>query len=170
MGIQNNEFDSIDYQILRILHEDARISTASIARMIDLDVRTVNKRIKNMSESGAARPSVLIDPSRFGYTCTVEVYIESDTEHFNEYCKRFVADHRIPYVAVQWDKNQLEIQARFRTNEDVYRFVNIELPSMPGIRVLSYHLVPVILKNIDSWTPGEFQMQIESEASGMTEE
>lgn len=170
MGTRDIDFDHIDYQILRILHEDARIPTSSIAREVGLDVRTVNKRIKRMKDSGAIRPSLLIDPSRFGYPCIVEIYLHVDAAQFNAYSDKFVSDHRIPYVAVQWDQNQLELQARFRTNEDVYKFVNIELPSMPGLQVLSYHLVPVILKNIDSWVPNVLQSRPEQISLEMIEE
>lgn len=148
-------FDKIDYQILCILHEDARIPASTIAKELNLDVRTVNKRLKRMLDSGAVRTSVVIDPSDFGYTCIVEIYLETDADKFKEYINTFMEDPRIPYLAVQWEKNQLELQGRFRTNEEMHDFVNNELPFWPGIRVISCSLVPVILKNIDSWFPGK---------------
>jgi len=148
-------FDRLDYDILCILHENARIPASSIANQLNVDVRTVNKRISRMLESGAVRTSVVIDPSDFGYPCIVEIYLETEANKFKEYTQKFVDDPRIPYVAVQWDKNQLELQGRFRTNEEMHDFVNNELPFWPGVTVKSCSLVPVILKNIDSWFPGE---------------
>lgn len=151
----NFRIDQTDYQILCILHKDARIPASTIAKKLGLDVRTVNKRLSRMLDSGAVRTSVVIDPSDFGYPCIVEIYLQTDADKFKEYTQKFVEDPRIPYVAVQWDKNQLELQGRFRTNEEMHDFVNNELPFWPGVRVLSCSLVPVILKNIDSWFPGE---------------
>lgn len=155
MGDLSFHFDQIDYQILCILYKDARIPASTIAKKMGLDVRTVNKRLNRMLDSGAVRTSVLIDPSDFGYPCIVEIYLETEPDKFKEYIQIFVDDPRIPYVAVQWAKNQLELQGRFRTNEEMHNFVNNELPFWPGLRVISCSLVPAIVKNIDSWFPGE---------------
>lgn len=148
-------FDKTDYDILCILHKDARLPASTIAKQLGLDARTVNKRINRMVESGAVRTSVVIDPSDFGYPCIVEIYLETDADKFKEYMQRFVDDPRIPYVAVQWEKNRLELQGRFRTNEEMHDFVNNDLPFWPGLRIESVSLVPVIVKNIDSWFPEE---------------
>lgn len=155
MADRSFNFDITDYEILCILHDDARVPASTIARTLGLDVRTVNKRITRMIDSGAARTSVVIDPSDFGYPCIVEIYLETDSDKFKEYTQKFVDDPRIPYVAVQWDKNRLELQGRFKTNEEMHEFINNDLPSWQGLHVISYSLVPVILKNIDSWFPGE---------------
>lgn len=63
IGNANFHFDSINYQILYILHEDARVPASSIAKQLDLNVRTVNKRINRMLDSGAVRTPVVINKS-----------------------------------------------------------------------------------------------------------
>lgn len=59
-------FDDVDEQIIAILTADARTSNREVAREIGISETAVRKRLKRLSESGAAKVSTVIDPSMLG--------------------------------------------------------------------------------------------------------
>jgi len=61
----------------------------------------------------------------------------------------------ITYIAVGLDSSEISIEARFKDNEELRNFLLQVLPSIPGVTVTRYALVPRILRNIDEWTPTE---------------
>ena len=50
--VVENKIDELDYKILEILANDARIPTAELARKVNSTIEIVRRRIKNMEEKG----------------------------------------------------------------------------------------------------------------------
>lgn len=148
-----HNYNITDYHIIRMLYDNARVPAAAIAKELDLDVRHVKKRIQALMDSGAIHTSVLLEPSEFGFPCIVEFHLDVEPSYLNDYITKLSSSELISYVAVQWDKNRLEVQARFPNNKELYHYVNIEVPTWPGVTLVSSSLIPFIIKNIDSWLP-----------------
>ena len=68
-----SQFDQIDHQIIRILHNDARTSASEIARELNANERTIRKRIDRLVRLGAVRLTAIIDPEVFGYVTAVDI-------------------------------------------------------------------------------------------------
>lgn len=49
---ENGDIDRIDRRIIEILSENARISLAELARLLDLSAPTISERIKRLEETG----------------------------------------------------------------------------------------------------------------------
>ncbi|TIT50747.1 MAG: winged helix-turn-helix transcriptional regulator, partial [Mesorhizobium sp.] len=57
------DLDAADMKILRLLEEDARISTAELARSVGLSAPSVAERLKRLQENGVIEAySVRINP------------------------------------------------------------------------------------------------------------
>jgi len=52
LGFENRSIDATDTRILQILSEDARISIAELARLVDLSAPSVAERMKRLEEAG----------------------------------------------------------------------------------------------------------------------
>ena len=64
---ENIDLDAADMKILRLLEEDARISTAELARSVGLSAPSVAERLKRLQENGVIEAySVRINPSALG--------------------------------------------------------------------------------------------------------
>lgn len=154
-----SHFDKIDHSIISLLHENTRMPATTIAKRLGIDVRTANKRINAMLESGAVRASVVITPESFGYSCLMGAYLEVDGTKFLECTEALKKDPRVLYIAVHWGDYRLEVQAAFKNNQEMHNYMNNELPQMEGVRILSSGIAPDIQKDIDSWFPGESAFQ-----------
>jgi DNA-binding Lrp family transcriptional regulator len=146
-------FDEFDYQIIHLLHTDARLSAAEIARRTGSNERTVRKRIDRLVEDGAVRLTAILDPGAFGYQIAVDIFIEADPFQEDEIVRRLIAMPEITYVALGQETSEISIEARFKDNQGLREFIGRTLPDIPGVTVSRYALVPRILRNIDEWMP-----------------
>jgi DNA-binding Lrp family transcriptional regulator len=68
------EFDRIDYMILEILQNDARLMNKQIAAQVGLAASSCHERVKRLWSSGVLTQSKsIIDPEKLGYDISVVV-------------------------------------------------------------------------------------------------
>jgi Lrp/AsnC family leucine-responsive transcriptional regulator len=72
--------DSIDYQILRKLQENGRISIKKLAEEINLTPPAVSERVKKLEETGAIKGyRAVIDPEKLGFNIQALINITLKT-------------------------------------------------------------------------------------------
>jgi DNA-binding Lrp family transcriptional regulator len=145
--------DQMDYQIIKELHADARISASDIARKLGANERTVRKRIDRLLNSKAIRLTAIIDPQSFGYVVAVDIFLEAEMEFEDRIIETLLRKPEITYVAYGQGSTEMSIEARFKNNDEMREFLRKTLPSIQGLEVKGYTLVPRILRNIDEWMP-----------------
>ena len=69
----------------------------------------------------------------------------------------------ISYVAFGQGTNDVSIEGRFRSNDEMRRFLRHTLPGIAGVQVKGYALVPRILRNIDEWMPAAEDFAVETQ-------
>lgn len=159
MPPKKTTLDKLDYQIISELHADARAAASTIARKTGANERTVRKRIDRLVSDGVLRLTAIIDPAAFGYLITTDIFLEADPSQEEAIIKRLQAMNEITYIAYGLDSQELSIEGRFKDNEELRNFLLQVLPSIPGVTVTRYALVPRILRNIDEWMPEEKDFQ-----------
>lgn len=146
-------YDELDYRILLKLRENCRKSASDIARDLGENERKVRKRIDRMVELGIGKFTVVIDPKTFGYGITVDIFLEIEAEKEKSIMDTLISIPELTYIANAQESNLISIEGWFRTNEEMYDFLREILPSIDGVVIKSYALVPRILRDIDSWMP-----------------
>ncbi len=77
--------DSIDYQILKLLKNDGRMSHESIAKQVNLSRPAVRSRIISLERSGVISGySTLIDYDALGFNIQVFVYIKVSKMNYSK--------------------------------------------------------------------------------------
>ncbi len=157
------QFDQLDHKIIQALHKDARLSASQIARDLDANERTIRKRIDRLVRLGAIRLTAIIDPEAFGYLTAVDIFLEVDAEKEDEVIKEFLITPDVSYIAFGEGTKDLSIECRFKTNEDLREFIRKKIPSIEGVQIRGYSLVPRIIRNIDEWMPQDTDFSVERE-------
>lgn len=68
--------DSVDIELLRILHEDARTPIAEMARALSMSSPSVSERLRRLRESGVIRSfTIEVDPALLGYELVLYIRI-----------------------------------------------------------------------------------------------
>lgn len=150
-----NSFDQIDHQIIHILHQDARASASEIARAMGANERTIRKRIDRLVRLGAVRLTAIMAPEVFGYVTAVDIFLEVDGDQEEAVIQQFMNTPEVSYIALGQGTKDLSIECRFKNNDDMHQFLRKTLPSIEGVQIRGYSLVPRIIRNIDEWMPKE---------------
>ena len=153
MPRRKSQLDNLDYQIIRELHTDARVSASTIARKTGSNERTVRKRIDRLIKSGVFRLTAILDPEAFGYITAADIFLEADPAHEAQILDQLMQMPEITYIAFGQGSTEISLEARFKNNDGLREFLRHRLPELPCVKVTGYALVPRILRNIDEWFP-----------------
>lgn len=128
--------DAVDRRILRALQENARQSTAEIARQIDLAASAVHERIRKLEARGVIQGySVRIDPEALDLGLTAFLFIKSN-DRLGDYS---TADEmaKIPQVLevhhIAGDDCFL-LKVKARSNRDLGRLLREKLGAIPSAK------------------------------------
>jgi Lrp/AsnC family transcriptional regulator, regulator for asnA, asnC and gidA len=151
--IHPNSFDRLDFLIIQELQQDGRADAAKIARAVNAKERTVRKRIARLIEVEAISLTAIVNPKIFGYAYTVDIFLNVVPEHEADVIERLLAMPEIAHIAYGLGDQDVFIQAHFKENDELRKFLRRVLPAIPGVRVTNVILVPRILRNTNQWLP-----------------
>jgi Lrp/AsnC family transcriptional regulator, regulator for asnA, asnC and gidA len=146
-------FDKLDYQIIKCLNQDARMSAAEMEALTGANQRTIRKRLARLLEFGTIRLKGVVEPKVFGFGISVDIFLTLTGDDEKEIIKRLNEMSPISYIATGQNSSELSIEARFQDSESMEIFLKQELPAITGLEIRHYTLVPRIIKNIDEWLP-----------------
>lgn len=150
-----SKFDSLDLTILTHLNQNARLSSAAIARQTGVSERTINNRIKRLIESNAIQPTAVVDPAAFGYTLAIDIFCELEVGHQEQALQALLELPEISYIAISTGDQDLSLQALFKDSEAMHEFITHKLHQVPGMRRTRTVFIPRIIKESSHWLPPE---------------
>jgi DNA-binding Lrp family transcriptional regulator len=145
--------DPLDFQILKLLSENSRQSISEIATKLKVSISRVRNRLEYLTGSGVAHCTLMLDEKVFGYGIEVDIFLDIDPDKERATVKRLLEFNDIHYVAQGMDNHNVDISGFFRSLEDLHIFVDQTLPSIEGVKVRGYVLVPRTIKKEYEWIP-----------------
>jgi Lrp/AsnC family transcriptional regulator, regulator for asnA, asnC and gidA len=144
--------DAIDRQIVSLLLEDGRISSAEITRRIGhVSERAVRYRIERLVRSGVIRISAIVNPQAVGFTVTGDVLIDVAPGKLQDVAAQLVEFPTVSYVAGSVGEGDLSVQVYARDTEELLRFVNEVIGKVAGVTRTKLAMVPWKLKDVYQW-------------------
>ena len=148
--------DKIDREIIRLLNEDGRMSSAEIARRLGgVPPRTISHRIEGLIARDIIKVRAIVNPVALGYHVLADVFIEVEPCRVRTVAETVARLPQVSYVACATGETDVSISLRVRSNEELFDFVTEQLGRIPGVRRTQTHLLPAKLKDIDTWLPAE---------------
>jgi Lrp/AsnC family transcriptional regulator for asnA, asnC and gidA len=146
--------DNTDWKIIRLLNGDGRMPSAEIARRLgDVSSRTVNNRINALTEDGFIDIRAVVNPEAVGYGVLADVYVEVEPGRVREVAELVAKFPQATYVACATGDSDVSISLRVRTIEELFQFVDQKLGKIPGVRRTQSYVLPIKLKDLDTWLP-----------------
>jgi Lrp/AsnC family transcriptional regulator for asnA, asnC and gidA len=143
--------DSIDAQIVKLLHEDGRMAYAEIARRIGyVTERVVRHRIKRMLEEHVIRVSAVVNASAIGYSVTADVWVETDASATTELAAALTCMEQVSYLSYSTGDQNISMQVHATDLTELHQLVTEVIGKMPGVRRTTIIIIPVILKDVPS--------------------
>ena len=146
--------DSLDYQILKYLKNNARQKASEISKAIHLSVSTVIDRIHKMEDSGIIQSyTVITDDARIGNDVTALMEISLEHPKYNDAFVENIQQHpnviSCYYLTGEYDY-MIKITCRSSKHlESIHRWVK----NQPGVCVTRTHFVLRKEKNTFSSLP-----------------
>lgn len=148
-------FDKTDFFIIKELSKNARASASEIAKNIDVNERTVRRRLAKLVETKAIRFAAIVDPGIFGYQSIADINLKVNPDIYSDFLEKMQNNPNVCYIATGWGDANLAIETRFLKNDEMYHFIYNVLPHTEGVEVLNFFIIPKIIYNIDQWLPSE---------------
>jgi Lrp/AsnC family transcriptional regulator for asnA, asnC and gidA len=144
--------DVIDRQIVALLSEDGRISSAEMTRRIGhVSERAVRYRIERLVRVGVIKVTAIVNPQAVGYRVTGDVIIEVAPGMLQTVAEELCGLDNISYVAGSLGDGDLSAQVYARDTEDLLRFVDEVIGKVRGVSRTRTVMVPWKLKDIYQW-------------------
>ncbi len=145
--------DLLDYQIMELLAEDGRMSSAEMARRLDLPVRTVRYRLDRLLKNDVVKVRPIVNPAAFGYAILADVLIETEAGKVFEVANTLSHLDMVSYVACATGDQDVSLQVVAKDVDSLYKFVTDKIHSVTGVRHTKTILLPVKLKDVYQWYP-----------------
>ncbi len=140
------DLDEIDIKILRVLTDNARLSSRKIAQSCGVSIGTVLSRVKRMEERGVITGySVLLDQEKIGYELTVVSEITVSKGRLLEMENEIA---RLPNVCCVYDVTgtiDAVIVAKFKNRQELSKFTK-RLLALPFVERTNTHVVLTTIK------------------------
>jgi len=146
--------DRFDWKIIALLNEDGRMPSAEIARKLgNVSARTVTNRINALTEHGIINIRAVVNPQLVGYGVLADVFVEVEPGRVREVAQQASEYPQSSYVACATGESDVSISLRTRSIEELFDFVTEELGKIPGVRRTRTYLLPLKIKDLDTWLP-----------------
>ena len=153
MGLMDKP-DRTDWEIITLLNEDGRMPSAEIARRLgSVSARTVTNRIEALTKKGVINVRAIVNPEMVGYGVMADVFIEVEPGRVREVAEGVSVFPQVSYVACATGDSDVSISLRVRDIEELFNFITEKLGKIPGVRRTQSYLLPLKLKDLDTWLP-----------------
>lgn len=158
--------DRTDWEIITLLNEDGRMPSAEIARRLgNVSARTVTNRIDALTRKGIINVRAVINPEKVGYGVMADVFIDVEPGHVREVAEQVAEFPQVSYAACAAGESDVSISLRVRSIQELFDFVNEKIGKIPGVRRTQSYILPIKIKDFDSWLPPNVFDSLASETS-----
>jgi DNA-binding Lrp family transcriptional regulator len=148
--------DELDWRIVRLLQEDARMSSGDMAgRLQDVSDRVVRFRVNRLLDRRVVLLQAMVNPRRVGFPIVADVLIEVAPWKLAETCARLLGMEIVASASASHAGRQLSIQVNARDDGELASFVNTTLPQIDGFVSARAAVVPQLVKDLAYWRPGD---------------
>ena len=140
------KIDDIDLRIINLLQEDSRLSFKKIADKLGIAVGTAYNRIKNLEREGVLKGfTILVEPSKLGFTMTAIVLIQAEGAHLAEVETDIAKTDNVVSVYDVTGDFDIAVVSRFRDRKGLNTFIK-NLLSNPYIKRTVTNVVLNVVK------------------------
>ena len=128
--------------------------SAEIARRLgNVSARTVTNRIDALTSKGIINIRAILNPEKIGYGVMADVFIDVQPGRVREVAKQVAEIPQVTYVACAAGESDVSISLRVRSIEELFNLVNEELGKIKGVRRTQSYILPLKIKDLDTWLP-----------------
>lgn len=142
--------DDLDQRIIGLLAEDARISNREAARLLGISDTAVRKRLKKLSDSGAAKITAVADSAALGMTTAVLVRVQTSPETARDVVEAMARFDEVSFAALMTGRFNIVLLVAAQSRQAVADIIHMHLRRRSGVhRVETVEIVSVAKHNLE---------------------
>ena len=126
--------DSTDQRIIRLLAQDARQRSETVAKQLNLSGATVRRRLRKLIRSDLLRIVGVVDPANFGLPLAVVIALDVVHDKLESDIKTLAKRPEVRWVSTTTGRFDIIVLAQFRSTDDLSSFVTKDLVQLEGVR------------------------------------
>ena len=126
--------DSKDEQLVRLLGQDARQTSDTLAKQLNVSTATVRRRLRKLIRSGLLHIIGVVDPTNFGLPLTVLIALDVAHDKLESAMNVLVNRPEIKWVSPTTGRFDILAIARFPSTESLSDFIVKEVTQIEGVK------------------------------------
>ncbi len=124
----------LDEKLIHQLGENARQSSETLAKQLNVSPATVRRRLRKLIRSEIIRVVAVADPVKAGFPLTAVIAFDIAHEKLEVAVQKLAGYSAIKWVATTTGRFDVLALATFRSTEELSDFVQRELVKIEGLR------------------------------------
>ncbi len=129
-----DKIDEIDKQIVRLLGQDARQSSETLAKQLNISAATVRRRLRDLMRRDLLRIIGVVNPASFGFPLLAVISLDVVHDKVTSTIEELSKKPEVSIVSTITGRYDIMIIARFGSTKDLSEFVSKELVKLDGIK------------------------------------
>lgn len=143
--------EGLDLQIIRLLQEDGRRPTATIARQLNLLEATVRRHIGRLIREQTVKIVAVVDDKKLGLALHIVVGLQVDIQETERIANALCQLEEVRWVGMTTGPYDLMIEAFLRSTRHLHDFLIGKIAKIPGVKRTETVTVLKLLKDIYRW-------------------
>ncbi len=126
--------ESMDKQLLRLLGQDARQNSETLARQLKVSSATVRCKLRKLIQSGALHIVGVVDPARFGLPLTAIIALDVAHEKLKVAAEALANQPEITWISTTTGWFDIMARGRFASTDALSDFLTGQVALIDGVK------------------------------------
>ena len=126
--------DSIDEQLVKLLGQDARQNSETLAKQLNISSATVRRRLRKLLRNDLLRIVGVVDPAKFGFPVTVVITLDIANDKLESAMEKLAEMPQIRWISTTTGRFDIIALARFRSNSNFSEFMKKDMAQIDGLK------------------------------------
>ena len=126
--------DSMDQQLLRLLGQDARQNSVTLARQLNISSATVRRRLRKLIRSGSLHIVGVVDPTSFDLPLTVIIALDVAHRKLKAVTESLAKRSEITWISTSTGRFDIIARGQFASTTDLADFLLGQVSEAEGVR------------------------------------
>lgn len=126
--------DSIDEHLIIQLSKNARQSSKTLAKTLNLSPATVRRRIQRLLKDDVMAIIALVDPQKIGLGLVAVIFLNVEPKFLEAATEHLASKDEVAWLATTTGRFDIMATVQFVSIEELYTFLREELPKIEGLK------------------------------------
>lgn len=145
------EFDKLDWEIVRLLQDDGRMTNTEIAGRAGSTEPTVRRRVKRMLDSGLVKIVAVVTPFDLGYRVVSLLGMQVDQSRISSIANALRSIPEVRFAGVTAGSYDIVAEVWFQGTDELVSFISDRLKEIPGVHRVESIQVLKLIKYAYDW-------------------